>query len=284
MIFQLQFTDLISTIPWWLPLVFIGTGVTAHLIHRARNTLGAEFPGWRSELTSPQWIGVGLFGFGVALLGVLGLGIIGRATGATNLRWFYAVMLLLYARAVEGAISLWLFRLLYDEAIRILDSEHSGSRDVGGLVRAGIRLLLRLFRRRALKWFGTAIITLFGGLLFVWLLVSRPSMPILVAFVLTWSLTTGAIALFSTYWVLRKMPGERPVLLQIGIVLAVTGGEMYNIPDSIELVTSPLVGGPLSASLPGTVSVIGYVMGAAIVFIQLNGQLFDAIIENHSTP
>jgi len=98
MILQLQFTDLISTIPWWLPLVFVGMGVTAHLTHRARNTLGAEFPGWRSELTSSQWIGVGLFGFGVALLGVLGLGIIGRATGATNLRWFYAVMLLLYTR------------------------------------------------------------------------------------------------------------------------------------------------------------------------------------------
>jgi hypothetical protein len=166
-------------------------------------------------------------------------------------------MLLLYARAVEGGISLWLFRLLYDEITTYLDSDERGDWTVNGLIKDGGRLLVAIYRRRAYKWTGTSIITLLGSLLFVWILVSHPSMPVVVAFVLTWSLTTGAIALFSTYWVLRKMPGALPILLQIGIIFTVTGGEMYNIPESIELVTSPLIEGPLSASLPGTVSVVG---------------------------
>jgi hypothetical protein len=86
------------------------------------------------------------------------------------------------------------------------------------------------------------------------------------------------LALLSTAWAVREIPADSGIVERAAVALTVVGGEMYNVPTSIELVTTPLVGGPLSTALPTAVNSLGYLMSATVVFIQLHAQVLNGLL------
>lgn len=61
------------------------------------------------------------------------------------------------------------------------------------------------------------------------------------------------------------------------------GGGTYNDPTSIKLVTTPLVGVPLSAALPTAVNSLGYLIGATVVFVQRYTRVLNGLLESVGT-
>lgn len=261
-----------ETVPWWLPIVVVAIGLLLYGAPQVDAVIGARAPEWRQL---PGFVRAPVVGLLVAGAGLIVFAQLAEAD------WMYVLFLFGYARAVEGATILNLFGRV-DEAMSVLLGKGSSSQkttrgwpativrwlplvSVTSTVGQGAVWLLGRTLKRLPLVIVTGLITTLSVALLVVVLVgfSQTSLTVRIAAVVT--VSTFALSLVNTAWILTKVTDELAPWEFIGVVCCIVGGELYNVPSVAGLFPGiPAVEGPFSAWTAVAVGTVGWAVGVLL--------------------